>query len=102
MNYRIIICIIGKVLMFESLFMAPALLTAFIYREKSGFAILISMIICALAGCILSKKKYTRKAMYAREGFVAVALCWIVLSAFGALPFVISKEIPSFVDALFE
>ncbi len=102
MNYRIIVYIIGKVLMFESLFMAPALLTALIYREKAGYALLISMVICAAVGLLLSRKKYTRKAMYAREGFVAVALCWIVLSAFGALPFVISGEIPSFVDAMFE
>lgn len=102
MNYRIIVYIIGKVLMFESLFMAPALLTALIYQEKAGYALLISMVICAAVGLLLSRKKYTRKAMYAREGFVAVALCWIVLSAFGALPFVISGEIPSFVDAMFE
>ena len=102
MNYRMIIYIIGRVLMFEALFMSPALLTALIYREKAGAAVLISMIICAVAGFLLSRKKYTKKVMYAREGFVAVALCWIVLSAFGALPFVISGEIPSYVDAMFE
>ena len=90
MNYRMIIYIMGKVLLFESLFMAPSLIPALVYREKEGYAVLISMVICAAVGVLLSRKKYTRKAMYAREGFVAVALCWIVLSAFGALPFVIS------------
>jgi trk system potassium uptake protein TrkH len=40
--------------------------------------------------------------MYAREGFIATALCWVVLSVFGALPFVIAGSIPSFIDALFE
>ena len=102
MNYRMIIYIIGKVLMFEALFMSPAFLTALIYKEKSGAALLISMLLCVSVGFLLSRKKYEKKGMYAREGFVAVALCWIVLSIFGALPFVISGEIPSFVDAVFE
>lgn len=102
MNYRMIIYIMGKVLLFESLFMAPSLIPALVYREKEGYAVLISMVICAAAGFLLSRKKYTRKTMYAREGFVAVALCWITLSLFGTLPFLISKEIPSFVDAVFE
>ena len=102
MNYRMIIYIMGKVLLFESLFMAPSLIPALVYREKEGYAVLISMVICAAAGFLLSRKKYIRKTMYAREGFVAVALCWITLSLFGTLPFLISKEIPSFVDAVFE
>ncbi len=40
--------------------------------------------------------------IYAKEGFATVALAWIIMSAIGALPFVISGEIPSYVDAWFE
>ena len=47
-------------------------------------------------------KKVKHPQIFNREGFVAVALSWIVLSIFGAIPFVITGEIPSYVDALFE
>lgn len=102
MNYGIIIHIIGSVLNFEAAFMLPALLTALIYKEKAGYSLLITILLCLLFGVLLTRKKVKNKCMYAREGFVAVALCWIVLSAFGALPFVIAGSIPSYIDALFE
>jgi trk system potassium uptake protein TrkH len=82
--------------------MAPACLVALIYHEKEGISLLITMALCLAAGLLLTCRKVKSKSMYAREGFVAVALCWIVLSAFGALPFVISGTIPSYIDALFE
>ena len=102
MNYRIITFIIGWVLNFEAVFMAPAAVVALIYRERAGVSLLITMALCLLCGVLLIKGGIKNKAMYAREGFVAVALCWIVLSVFGALPFVISGSIPSYIDALFE
>ena len=101
MNYRIITFIIGWVLNFEAVFMAPAAVVALIYRERAGVSLLITMALCLLCGVLLIKGGIKNKAMYAREGFVAVALCWIVLSVFGALPFVISGSIPSYIDALF-
>lgn len=102
MNYGIITYIIGWVLNFEAIFMAPACVVAVIYREKAGFSLLLTIALCLLAGILLTRSKIKSKSMYAREGFVAVALCWIVLSAFGALPFVIAGSIPSYIDALFE
>lgn len=102
MNNRMVKYILGWVLYFEAIFMAPALVTGFIYREKECSSLLIAMGLCLIAGSLLTRKKVENKTMYAREGFVTVALCWIVLSIFGALPFVISGSIPSFVDALFE
>ena len=102
MTYGIITYIIGWVLNFEAIFMAPACVVAVIYREKAGFSLLLTIALCLLAGILLTRSKIKSKSMYAREGFVAVALCWIVLSAFGALPFVIAGSIPSYIDALFE
>ena len=102
MNYGIITYIIGWVLNFEALFMAPACLVAVVYQEKEGFSLFAVMLLCLVLGVLLTRKKRGGKSMYAREGFVAVALCWIVLSAFGALPFVIAGSIPSYIDALFE
>ena len=39
---------------------------------------------------------------YAREGFVTVGLVWISMSLLGALPFVLSGDIPNYLDAVFE
>lgn len=102
MNYKIIKNIIGWVLVFEAVFMAPSCLVAVIFREKEGIVILGCVFLCLLCGWLLSRKKPDDQSMYAKEGFVAVAFCWIVLSAFGALPFVLTGAIPSYIDALFE
>ncbi len=102
MNYSVILYIIGAILKLEAAFMSLPLLTAVIYQEKSGFAFLITMIVCFVLGFLLTFKKPKNHVFHAREGFVTVALSWIVLSIVGATPFVISGSIPDFVDALFE
>ncbi|NLP35707.1 MAG: TrkH family potassium uptake protein, partial [Clostridiales bacterium] len=78
------------------------LVVSLIYREQSGFAFLISIGLCLLFGIPLSLKKPKSTHFFAKEGFITVALGWIILSLFGALPFFISGEIPSYLDALFE
>ena len=102
MNHSIIRYIIGMVLLFESAFMMLPCIVAVIYQEKSGFAFLFVTIICLLLGFVLARRRPKNQVYFAREGFVIVALSWIVMSIFGAFPFVISGEIPNFIDALFE
>ena len=102
MNYSIIIYIIGMILEIEAVFMTLPAITALIYQETSGVAFLITIALCLVIGLPLTRKKPTRKAFYTKEGFVTVALSWIVLSIIGAIPFVISRSIPNPVDALFE
>ena len=102
MNYSIIRYIIGWVLVLEAVFLLLPSLVAAIYREASGWSYLATAAICATIGIGLTIKKPNDKKYYAREGFVIVALSWIVMSLFGALPFVLSGEIVSYVDALFE
>ena len=102
MNYKMIRNILGWILIFEAGFMVVPLLTAAIYWEKSFFAYLISIAICLVIGVLFIIRKPKDRTLYARDGFVIVALSWIVLSAFGALPFVFSREIPNYIDALFE
>ena len=99
MNYSIIIYIIGMILEIEAVFMALPAITALIYQETSGVAFLITIALCLVIGLPLTRKKPTRKAFYTKEGFVTVALSWIVLSIIGAIPFVISRSIPNPVDA---
>lgn len=102
MNFSIIIYILGWVLKFEGIFFILPCLVALIYSEKSGFAFLFTMLLCLILGFLITKRKVTNKVFYAREGFVTVALSWILLSVMGALPFTLSGEIPLFYNALFE
>ncbi len=102
MNYRMIIYVIGWVLNFEGAFMLPACLTALIYREREGFALAAVALLCLLGGLMITRKRPKNLMMYAKEGFVTVALCWIVLSIIGAVPFTLAGAIPSYIDAVFE
>lgn len=102
MNYGSIRYIIGWILRVEGILMALPILTAILYHEQSGWAFVVTAAVCLIVGTLLSMKKPKRTTYYAREGYISVALGWIVLSIMGCMPFVLSKEIPSFVDALFE
>ena len=102
MNFRMIKNILGWILIFEAGFMLVPLLTAIIYSEEVFTSYLISMGICLLIGFLFIWGKPKDKTLYSREGFVIVSLSWIFLSIFGALPMFISREIPSYIDALFE
>ena len=102
MNYSIIVYIIGCVLNIEGLFLFLPCVTALIYREQSGFAFLFTAILCLILGRAATFRKPKNSVFFGKEGFVTVSLCWIVLSIFGALPFVLNREIPHITDALFE
>ncbi|MBR2341142.1 MAG: TrkH family potassium uptake protein [Clostridia bacterium] len=102
MNYSIIKRTLGALLIFEAVFLALPLVTAAIYWEEAFFSFLISIALCLGVGklCMLGKPK--KQTIYNKEGFVIVALSWVVLSLFGALPFYFSGVTGSYVDALFE
>ena len=102
MNYRAVLRYVGLVLAIEGLFMLPALLVCFIYGEmEAAKAMGVSFLLTTGIGGLMSQIR-VKDGIYAREGFVIVALAWLGMSFFGALPFWISREIPSFVDAFFE
>lgn len=102
MNYSSIVYILGQILKFEGIFMLLPFLTGLIYKENTAYAYLLVGIICTALGVLITLKKSRHPQIFNRDGFVAVALGWIVLSIFGAVPFVLTGEIPSFTDALFE
>ena len=102
MNFGFITYIIGWILNFQGIFLLVPCIVAMIYNEKSGIAFLLSSFISFAIGALFVRKKPKNSSFYAKEGFISVALGWIVLSVSGALPFLISGEIPDIFNALFE
>ena len=103
MNYKMVRYTLGILLMFEALFLVVPILTALYFGEqKSLYALGITSILCILIAAPFVIKKPKNTDVFAKEGFVIVSLSWVILSVFGALPFVISGTIPNFVDAFFE
>lgn len=102
MNYAMIRYMLGYICYFEAIFLALPCIVSIIYKEKSGFSFAAIMLLCAAIGFTMTFKKPKDRTMFAKEGLVIVALSWIILSIFGAVPFVISGEIPSMTDAFFE
>ena len=101
MNYRMIARILGMVLLILAALLVLPLIAGLCYGENVlNFAVTIAAA-AALGGFFMLFKPKNRD-IYAREGFTAVGLSWILMSLIGALPFVISGDIPSYVDALFE
>lgn len=104
MNYKVIGKFISRILFVEAVFMTPALIISIYDNEIPaiiGFlgAILIITLMASMLYFLCRKAK---QRFFAKEGLTCVGLSWIVLSLLGCLPFYISREIPSFVDALFE
>lgn len=104
MNYKMVFNTIGRVLQIEAVLMILPLATAIFYGEVNGvFAFTVTLLGEFLIGTLMTVfLKSKNRIIYAKEGFAIVALAWILMSAIGALPFVISGDIPSYVDAFFE
>ena len=104
MNFKMMGRFIAQILSIEGLFMIPALGISLFCGDAMavrGFLWTLGII----AACVFTLMLVCRgapSAFYAKEGLVCVGACWIVLSAVGCLPFWISREIPSYVDAFFE
>lgn len=101
MNIRMIGFVLGRILLVEAGLLTLPLAVALLYREPA-MPWLITMAALVVCGALLSFRKPERTALYAKDGFVAVALVWLLMSAFGALPFVLSGDILHYVDAFFE
>ena len=104
MNYKMMGRFIAQILTIEGVFMIPAAVISLCYHEGTAAkSFLITMgIIAVLCAVLFLLCKGAPSAFYAKEGLVCVGVSWIVLSLIGCLPFYISREIPKYVDALFE
>lgn len=104
MNNKIIRYVLSKILYIEAGFLLLPVIVSFIYKENYSniLSFLVTMFLLLLSGYLLGYKSDASGAFYEKEGFIIVSLSWILLSAFGALPFVFSGSIPNFIDAFFE
>ncbi len=93
--------LLGLLLLLEGALLSLPMLVSIVYHE-SPLPFLYTMGIVLLVGVALVLQKPKDHRIYAKDGFVMVAGGWILLSLFGALPFVFSGAIPSYIDALFE
>lgn len=103
MNYKMIVYIMGQILRIVGICMLLPILVGAFYGEHhviETFGIPAS--ITLLTSFIITIKKPKNTAVFSMEGFISVSASWIAMSAIGALPFVISGEIPNYIDALFE
>lgn len=96
--------LLAKLLLIEASLLLVPLLLAFIYQEPQHVLASLSitigiLLLLGLLGVAFKPKNYH---IYTKEGLLIVALCWILWSFFGALPFVLSGQIPSIIDAFFE
>ena len=102
MNYRMIFYMTGRLLQLEAGLLLLPVAVSVIYGDGDLPGLLLAVAVAVLAGTAMTLcRKPKNQTIYAKEGFVIVALCWVFLSAVGALPFTVSGGV-TYVDAFFE
>lgn len=103
MNFRLINSILSRVIMLLGVLLLPSCLVGILYKEwGDALTYLIVSFVCFIVGFLMYLTKPKSSTFYAKEGFVAVSLSWIIMSLIGAMPLYFTSDIPSFTDALFE
>jgi len=104
MNYKKLGVILGKIMVLEGVLMVAPLVVGLVYKESliHILAFLIPIVVLFALGLLLQTPKPERNSLYQKEGFALTALVWIIMTLFGAMPFVINGDIPNYVDACFE
>lgn len=104
MNRKMVFNIFGRLIAIEGVLLLLPAAVALIYKEFSGALIFLGVAAGAAALGLLIRftVRPDTQVIYAKEGFAVVTLTWVGMSLIGALPFVISGEIPNFIDAFFE
>ena len=104
MEYRKLGNILGKIMVLEGILMLAPLLVSLIYKEsiQHVLAFVIPILLLCGIGFGLQIPKARRNHLYQKEGFALTALVWIIMTVFGAIPFVINGDIPNYIDACFE
>ena len=102
MNIKSISYNIGRILLIEAILLVFPAIGALIYKETTLLSFAVTIATLVITGLLAVRKRPENNSIYAKEGYVIVALTWILMSLFGALPFYLSGYIPNFIDAFFE
>lgn len=102
MNYRMVSYYIGRILLIEALLLIFPAIGAIIYGEDTLLSFAVTIAALTITGSLAVRIKPQKTNIYAKAGYAIVALTWILMSLFGALPFYLSGHIPSFTDSFFE
>lgn len=102
MNYKMVSFSIGRILLVEAALLIFPAIGAIFYGEDTLLSFALTIAALSVTGLLAVRKKPKNQNIYAKDGYVIVALSWILMSLFGALPFFISGHIPHFIDAFFE
>lgn len=102
MNYKVVLKVLGNVLKYELIMMMIPFMIAMYYGDGDASAFFITILAMAPVAFFLTRIKTKKNDIYAKEGFLTVGLAWVGISIVGAIPFIISGAIPSFIDAFFE
>lgn len=102
MNRKLILKALGLVLLCEAVSMVPSLLLTFFYREDEWLSFLVSIVITFFVGGLMAVRGSGSGSVSYREGFAVAAFGWILMAAFGSLPYILSGVLPNPVDAYFE
>ncbi len=103
MNISMVIYLLGRVMFCEGALLALPAIVSLCYREYNvTYSFLVTILFCLILGFFFSRKKPKSNVFYLREGFVITALCWIIISIIGSLPFLFAGAITNPIDALFE
>ena len=103
MNFKMIGYVLAMVLKLEGFLMVLPLIVALLYRENQPAVVyLICIVVCLVVGFLGTARRPKNAVFYQKDGFVTVSLCWVLLSLVGAVPFVLTHEIPNYLNAVFE
>ena len=103
MNYKMVLYTMGRVVLLEAAFLVLPMAVSLLYGERCAVSFGLTILVALAVGFLLTFLcRGSHGTSSIKDGFMIVALTWIMLSAIGALPFVFSREIPSYVDAIFE
>lgn len=103
MNRKMVWSMIGRIILLEAVLLLAPLALSLVYHDQGTLPLLITVGIALAVGFGLSLLCRTKnQVIYSKEGFLITAVAWLIVSAIGALPFWISGQIPSYIDAFFE
>lgn len=96
--------VLGRILLVEGLLMVPSFIVSLLYRDglRTAMSFVLPIVLLCLVGILMGWRTPQKTTLYARDGLAIVAMAWILMSLFGALPLCLSGAIPNYINSFFE